>query len=118
MLIPVIWWTAIKDGLTISSFFGALIASLMMWVVAGFSLEEFEGLKSIVYLIAILLFGAIIYGVYSNIKFNMCIENFIERPYTYDKKKFIDCDMISETKAYGRSEQSVRYEMMQKFSNR
>ena len=118
LLIPVIWWTAIKDGLTISSFFGALIASLMMWVVAGFSLEEFEGLKSIVYLIAILLFGAIIYGVYSNIKFNMCIENFIERPYTYDKKKFIDCDMISETKAYGRSEQSVRYEMMQKFSNR
>ena len=29
-----------------------------------------------------------------------------------------DCDMISETKAYGRSEESVRYEMMQKFSNR
>ena len=118
LLIPVIWWGAIKDGLTVSSFFGALIASLMMWVVAGFCMAEFEGLKSLVYLIAIFLVGAIIYGVYDNIKFNMCVENFKERPYTFDKQKFINCDMISETKAYGRSEESVRYEMMQKFSNR
>jgi len=118
LLIPAIWWGAIKDGLTVSTFFGALIASLMMWVVAGFCMAEFEGLKSLVYLIAIFLVGAIIYGVYDNIKFNMCVENFKERPYTFDKQKFINCDMISETKAYGRSEESVRYEMMQKFSNR
>ena len=118
LLIPAIWWGTIKDGLTVSTFFGALIGSLMMWVVAGFCMEEFEGLKSMVYLIALFIVGVIVYGVYSNIKFNMCVENFIERPYTYDKKKFIDCDMISETKAYGRSEESVRYEMMQKFSDK
>ena len=118
LLIPVIWWDAIKDGLTISSFFGALISSLMMWVVAGFCMEEFEGVKSLVYLIALFFVGAIIYGVYNNIKFNRCVDKFIERPYTYDKKKFVDCHMISETKAYGRSEDSVRWEMIEKFSKR
>ena len=118
LLIPAIWWGTFKDGFTTWNIFNNILLTLFLWVIIGFCIEEFEGLKSLVYLIAILLVGLIAYGFYENIKFNRCVEKFIERPYTYDKKKFVDCDMISETKAYGRSEESVRYEMMQKFSNR
>ena len=111
LLIPLIWFGG-------GNILNNILLTLFLWVIIGFCIEEFEGLKSLIYLIAIVLLGLIAYGFYENIKFKRCVEKFIERPYTYDKKKFIDCDMISETKAYGRSEQSVRYEMMQKFSNR
>ena len=118
LIIPVIWWDSFKEGFTGGSILNNILLTLFLWVIIGFCIEEFEGLKSMVYLIVILFVGLIVYGFYENFKFNRCVDKFIERPYTYDKKKFIDCDMISETKAYGRSEESVRYEMMQKFSKR
>ena len=111
LLIPLIWFGG-------GNILNNILLTLFLWVIIGFCIEEFEGLKSFVYLIAIVLLGLIAYGFYENIKFKRCVEKFIERPYTYDKKKFIDCNMISDNKAYGRSEESVRYEMMQKFSRR
>ena len=71
-----------------------ILLTLFLWVIIGFCIEEFEGLKSLVYLIVRVLVGLIAYGFYENIKFKRCVEKFIERPYTYDKKKFVDCDMI------------------------
>ena len=109
LLIPLIWFGG-------GNILNNILLTLFLWVIIGFCIEEFEGLKSLIYLIAIVLLGLIAYGFYENIKFKRCVEKFIERPYTYDKKKFIDCDMISENKAYGRSEDSVRWEMIQKFS--
>ena len=109
LLIPLIWFGG-------GNILNNILLTLFLWVIIGFCIEEFEGLKSLIYLIAIVLLGLIAYGFYENIKFKRCVEKFLERPYTYDKKKFIDCDMISENKAYGRSEDSVRWEMIQKFS--
>ena len=111
LMVPLIWFGG-------GNIFNNILLTLFLWVIIGFCIEEFEGLKSLVYLIVIVLVGLIAYGFYENIKFKRCVEKFIERPYTYDKKKFVDCDMISENKAYGRSEDSVRWEMIEKFSKK
>ena len=88
-----------------------------MWVIVGFLIEEFEGLKSLSYIILFIVAGIFIHAKYENIKFNRCVDKFLERPNTFDKEKFIDCEMISESFARNNSLNYIKSQMYQKFYN-
>ena len=65
LMIPLIWFGG-------GNIFNNILLTLFLWVIIGFCIEEFEGLKSLVYLIVIVLVGLIAYGFYENIKFKRC----------------------------------------------
>ena len=117
LIIPWTWWYNIQNGLTIGSFFNSIFVSLLMFVIIGFSIENFEGLQALAWIIMIILLLSGGYASYQGFKYERCISNFKERPYTFDIKKFIDCNMIDAKDAYGRSEDSVRYQMFKLYSN-
>ena len=118
LLVPVIWWDTFTDGITASNIFNNILLTLLLWVCVGFFIEEFEGIKALAYLILLILAGIFLYVQYENIKIRKCVNNFIERPNTFDKKKFIDCQMISESYARNHSLDFIISQMYQKFYNR
>ena len=117
LMAPLIWWNELSSGITVGGFFNSIGLTLIIWVLGGFLIEEFEGIKGMVYIFFIIIVGGTIWVVYDHYKYRSCVDNFRERPYTFDKIKFIKCGMIKEEKAYGKSEQQVRNEMIYYYRN-
>ena len=115
LTVPMIWWDTFLDGPTVWSIFNSILLTLFIWVIIGFCIEEFDGLKSIIYIFVFLILGSLVYGLYDNFKFNRCVDKFLERPNTFDKKAFVDCKMISSDDAINRSLNSIKSEMYNKF---
>ena len=64
LFIPFYWWVTLSSELSLGNFFNCIFITLILWVVGGFCIEEFEGLKAFIYIICILFIGLIIYGWY------------------------------------------------------
>tara|TARA_Y100000294_G_C8347990_1_gene253522 strand:+ start:37 stop:564 length:528 start_codon:yes stop_codon:yes gene_type:complete len=112
LLIPFGWWYIFSDGITADAILNAIIYTIILWICVGATISEFEGLKSIIYIIVFIILCGICYGLYERFKYTNCVDSFRERPFTYDKKKFIDCKMIDSTKANNMTEIQVRNEMI------
>ena len=115
LTVPWLWWVTLSAEFSLGNIFYCIFIALVMWVVGGFCIEEFEGLKSLVYIIFIAFVGFIIYSWYDYYEYTKCVDKFRKRPLTFDKIEFIRCGMIDENKAYGKSENQIRQEMVYKY---
>jgi len=71
LLIPAMCWYILSSGLSFENLISSIVGSIVLWIVGGFCVEEFEGLKGFIYVIFILFIGLIIYGWYDQLMFKI-----------------------------------------------
>ena len=67
LLIPVMCWYIFSSGFSFGSLISCIVGSIVLWIVGGFCVEEFEGLKGFIYIMFILIIGLIIYVWYNQL---------------------------------------------------
>ena len=103
-------------GTIIKFILGAWIWWAILISVIGILYYWKEIIGTTVVIIAILVVGGALYGIYKNYTYKRCVDKFKLRPFTYDIKKFIDCEMISYSDTKGLSQNQVRDIMIRKYS--
>ena len=103
-------------GTIIKFILGAWVWWAILISVIGILYYWKEIIGTTVVIIAILVVGGALYGIYKNYTYKRCVDKFKLRPFTYDIKKFIDCEMISYSDTKGLSQNQVREIMIRKYS--
>ena len=103
-------------GTIIKFILGAWVWWAILISVIGILYYWKEIIGTTVVIIAILVVGGALYGIYKNYTYKRCVDKFKLRPFTYDIKKFIDCEMISYSDTKGLSQNQVRDIMIRKYS--
>ena len=103
-------------GTIIKFILGAWVWWAILISVIGILYYWKEIIGTTVVIIMILVVGGALYGIYKNYTYKRCVDKFKLRPFTYDIKKFIDCEMISYSDTKGLSQNQVRDIMIRKYS--